>query len=118
EALEPLDRAEHASDAAVAGRRVGIVRVAGEPHLGRGRDRDDLSQEMVDPLPVLALGDDAGRGRRCRLVGAAPAEGGVARSAAPRLALGARYADDAEIVFGGGNAGGGEQLDRGAQPVM
>jgi hypothetical protein len=41
EALEPLDGAEHASDAAVAGRRVGVVRIAGEPHLSRGRDRHD-----------------------------------------------------------------------------
>jgi hypothetical protein len=41
---------------------------------------------MVDPLPVLVLGDDAGGGGRGRLVGMAPAEGGVARAAAPRLA--------------------------------
>jgi hypothetical protein len=32
--------------------------MAGEPHLGGGRDRDDLAEEMVDPLPVLVLGED------------------------------------------------------------
>jgi hypothetical protein len=89
EALQPVDGAEHAGHAAVAGRRVGVVRVAGEPHLGRGCDRHDGPEEMVDPLPVLVLGEDAGRGRGCCLVGAAPAEGGVARAAAPRLARGA-----------------------------
>ena len=57
-ALQLLDGAEHASDAAIAGRRVGVVRMAGEPHLGGGRDWDDLAEEMVDPLPVLVLGED------------------------------------------------------------
>jgi len=65
------------------------VRVAGRPHLGGGRHRHDLAEKMVDPLPVLVLGDDAGRGWQCRLVGASPAEGGVARAAAPALARGA-----------------------------
>src|SRR5262249_55623158 len=52
-ALQPLDGAEHAGVTAVAGRRVGVVRMAGEPHLGRGRDRDDGGEKMVDPLPIL-----------------------------------------------------------------
>src|SRR3984893_2926506 len=88
EALQPLDGAEHAGDAAIAGRRVGVVRMAGKPHLGGGRDRDDGAEEMVDPLPVLLLGEDPDRGRGCGLVGARPAESGAARAAAPRLALG------------------------------
>jgi hypothetical protein len=116
-ALHSLDRAKDASDGAIAGRRVGVVRVAGEPHLGRGRDRNDLAEEMVDPLSVLVLGEDAGRGRGCGLVGAAPAEGGVARAAAPGLARGARDADDAEIVFGGGDAGRRQPLDQPADAV-
>jgi hypothetical protein len=82
-ALQPLDDAEHTGDAAIAGRRIGVVRVAGEAHLGGGCDRDDLAEKMVDPLPVLVLRDDAGRGWRCRLVGMAPAKSGVARAAAP-----------------------------------
>ena len=41
EPLQPLDRAEHARHAAVAGRRVGIVRMAGEAHLGRVAHRND-----------------------------------------------------------------------------
>jgi len=32
EALQGFDGAEHAGDAAVTGRRIGVVRVAGEPH--------------------------------------------------------------------------------------
>jgi hypothetical protein len=59
--------------------------VAGEPDLGRGRHWHDLAEEMVDPLPGLVLGEDARTRRRGRLVGKAPAEGGVAlvRCSAP-----------------------------------
>src|SRR5438552_3500220 len=91
--------------------------MAGEAHLGGGRDRDDLPEEMVDPLPVLLLGEDAGRGRGSGVVGAAPTEGGVARAAAARLALGARDADDAEIVFGRRDAGRRQPLDQPADAV-
>jgi hypothetical protein len=87
EALEPLDGAEHPVHPAVARGRVGVVRMAGEPHLGGGRVRHDLAEKMVDALPVLLLRDDARAGRRRRLVGMAPAEGGVARAAAPELPL-------------------------------
>jgi hypothetical protein len=59
-ALQPLDGAEHAGDATVAGRRVGVVRMAGESNLGSGRDGDDLPKEMVDALPILLFGEDTG----------------------------------------------------------
>ncbi len=117
EPLQPVDRAEHAGHAAIAGRRVGVLRMAGEAHLRRGRDRHDRRQKMVDPLPIFVFGDDAGNGRRRRLVGAAPAEGGVARAAAARLPLGARDADDRQIVFGRRNAGRREPFDQAADAV-
>ena len=41
ESLQPLDRAEHARYAAIAGRRVGVVRMAGEAELCGSGDRDD-----------------------------------------------------------------------------
>jgi hypothetical protein len=47
-----------------------------------------MAEEVVDPLPVLVLGEYAGCSWRSALVGAAPAEGGVARAAVPRLACG------------------------------
>src|SRR6202030_894098 len=102
---------------AVARRRVGVVRMTSETDLRGGSDRNDRGEETIDPFPVLPFRDDAGLGRRRALVGAAPAEGGVARAAAPRLPLRARDADDAEIVFGGGDGGGGEALDQPADAV-
>ena len=60
EFLQPLHRAEHAGDAAIAGRRVGVVRVTGEPDAVRLGDRNHPFQEIVDPLPVLVFR----RGRR------------------------------------------------------
>jgi hypothetical protein len=116
-ALEPVDRAEHARDTAITGGRVGILRVARQPHLGRGRHWHHGGEKMIDALPIFVFGDRARRGRRCRLIGAAPAKGGVARSAAAGLARRARDADDRQIVFGGGNAGFGEPLDQTANAV-
>src|SRR6267142_1952220 len=51
EALQSFDGAEHPGHPAIAGRRVGIVRMAREPHLGCGRDRHDGAEKMVDPRP-------------------------------------------------------------------
>src|SRR5690348_9137339 len=81
------------------------------------RDRDDRGEKTVDPFPVFLLGYVAGLGRGSVLVGAAPAERGVARAAAPGLPLGARNADDAEIVFCSRNAGLGDPLDQPADAV-
>ncbi len=117
EPLQPLDGAEHPGHSAVAWRRVRVVRMTGETHLRGSGYRDDCGEETIDTLPVLLFRDDAGPGRRGAVVGAAPAEGGVARTAAPWFPLGARDADDAEIVFGCGNAGGGETLDQRADAV-
>src|SRR3546814_20078007 len=41
ELLEAIDGAENAGDAAIAGRGVGVVRVAGEADLVAGRDGND-----------------------------------------------------------------------------
>src|SRR5262249_26027508 len=57
------------------------------------------------------------QGRRRGPVGATPTERGIARAAAPRLALSARDADDCQVVFGGGGAGGGEPFDEAADAV-
>src|SRR5215813_8751858 len=62
-ALEPIDGAEHARHPAPSGRRIWIVRMAGEPHPSRGRYRYDRGKETVDALPVLLLGDRTSRGR-------------------------------------------------------
>ena len=53
-ALQPRDGAEHPGHAAIPGWRVGVVRMAGEPHLGGGRHWHDLAEKMVDPLPAMA----------------------------------------------------------------
>ena len=76
--------------------------MTGEPHVIGGRYRHDLGEEMVDPLPVLLLGEDAGGAGRSILVDPVPVEGCVARAAAPPLALDARDADVAEIVEAAG----------------
>jgi hypothetical protein len=101
EALEALDRPEYPHHAAPAGRRIGIVRMAGEAHLGGSRDRHDRSEKTVDPLPILVFRHDPRQGRRRILIGAAPSERLVARAAAPGLPVGAGDAQDAEIVLSG-----------------
>ena len=54
-----------------------------------------------------------GASRSARL----PAKRGVARPAAPRLAFGARNAEDGEVILGGRDTGDGEPLDQGADAV-
>jgi hypothetical protein len=117
EALQPLDGAEDARDTAIAGRGVGIVRMARKTHLGGGRHRHDGAEKMIDPLPVLFLRKDTGLAGRRLLVGAAPAKSRVARATSSLLPLGARDTNDAEIVFRRGNARRGEPFNQAADAV-
>lgn len=60
EALQSCHTTEHTGDTLVARRRVGIVRMTGEPYLGSFGRRDDGREERVDPFPVVVFADLAG----------------------------------------------------------
>jgi hypothetical protein len=115
--LRPFDVAEDAGDAAIAGRRPGIVRMAGEADLVALGDRDDALEEVVDALPVLFFAEDTGEAGGGVLVHQVPAEGRVARAAAAGLVGRARDADEIEIVFDRGDAGRRDVLDEAADGV-
>src|SRR5712671_6467864 len=112
-----MDRAEHARHTPITGRRVRVMRMAGETHLDRGRDRDDRSKKAVNTLPILLLRDNTGPARGCVLIGPAPAEGGITRATPTGFPLGARYPNHRKVVFGGGDARRCEPLDQTANAV-
>src|SRR5690606_21698639 len=79
--------------------------------------RHHAIEEIVDALPVLLLVDDTSDAGRGILVHLVPAERRVDRAAAAVLGLGARDADDVEVVLCRRNAGRGEVLDQAADRV-
>jgi hypothetical protein len=48
EAFQPLHSPQYTGHTAIAGPRVGVVRMAGQTHFGGGRDRHDGCEEPVD----------------------------------------------------------------------
>src|SRR5437764_7757182 len=60
ETLQAFDGTENARHAAVAGPRVGVVRMTGETNLRGGGGWDDRREEPVDAFPVLLFRNDAG----------------------------------------------------------
>ena len=117
EALQPLDGAEHAGHAAVARRRVGVVRMAGEAHLGGGRDRHDAARKWSIRSQFSSSSTTPARpGRR---VWSALSQRNAALREPPRP--GSRSVRGMpmmfRVVFGGRDAGRAEPLDQRADAV-
>ncbi len=117
ELLQPLDGAQDPRDAPIAGRRVGIVRVAGEPDLVLLGHRHHALEEIVDALPVGVGIEQAGETGRRILGRLVPAERRIERAAAAALLGRAGDADDVEVVLGGRDARQGEVADELADAV-